>query len=167
MKASLLMGFLMLALVGCNQKDGSSGDSHKRSEAGHQAVESFERQHLAGEIDGQAWTFVSGKVSPSHEEGKSYLTLWEADVAHPCQPTEVGARSAVAKLPIEPSRVELNEENKLTLSVFDGEMVRSKEVKEGVLKIRKVAHGQVHGSLLAKYDEKNYLEGTFTVTICE
>lgn len=164
MKVNLLIGMLMLAVVACNEK--SDDNDKKRSSKKEQRVESFERQHLAGEIDGQAWTFVSGRVSPSTEAGKSYLTLWDVNVADPCRPVEVGERSVVAKIALEPARIELSAEKKLTLTVFDGEVVRSKEVKQGVLKVSRVENGRLSGSLLAKHDDKNYLEGTFTVPVC-
>ena len=171
MKANLLVGILMLAFVSCNEKakDEAEKGAAKTSEAQtqDQAIEDFERQNLAGEIDGQAFTFITGKVSPAAEEGKSYLTLYDVNVENPCAKTEGIQRSVIAKIALEPSRIELSEENKITVSVYDGTVARSKEMKEGVIKINRVENGLVSGALLAKFDDKNYLQGSFEAEVCK
>ena len=169
MKLNLIVGLLLFGLVACNGKDDndSSPSSTAKKEQASEAVEAFERQNLAGEIDGQAWTFISGRVSAPNEEGKSYLTLWDANIENPCQPEVLGDRTVVAKVELAPSRVELNEEQYLMLTSFEGEIPSSKKVKDGVLKISKIADGQVVGALRAKYDETNYLIGTFQVEVCK
>lgn len=167
MKVRLLIGIMMLGLVACG---GSSSSDDKKSSNGTNergAVEAFERTHLAGEIDGQAWTQISGRVTAPNEEGKSYLTLWDVNIADPCNPSEVGNRAVVAKISLEPARHELTEEKTITLSVYDGEMVKSKEVKSGVLKIVKIEKGMLHGAIMANHDETNHLEGSFAVKICK
>lgn len=164
---NLIMAFMMLGLVACG---GSSDDNDSKSKTGAReergAFEAFERTHLAGQIDGQAWTQISGRVTAPDDQGRSYLTLWDVNIADPCNPAKVGERAVVAKVSLKPSRLELNEERTITISIFDGEMVKSKEVKTGVLKIRKVEGGKLHGALIANHDEQNHLEGAFEVQVC-
>lgn len=168
MKVSLLIGMMMLGLVACNGKSDSDSDKSKPAQTSEaNASEAFERGHLAGEINGQAWTQISGRVTAPNEEGKSYLTLWDVDIADPCNPAEVGERSVVAKISLEPSRVELSEDRTVTFSIYDGEMVRSTEVESGVLKIVRVANGRLQGAIMANHDETNHLEGSFEVQVCQ
>lgn len=173
MKRILFLATMTLALVACNSK---SGDNDKKTatpakpqpaETGTQSTEAFERTHLAGQIDGQAWTQISGRVTAPNEEGLSYLTLWGVDIANPCDPVEVGPRAIVAKIALKAARIELNEEKTITLSVYDGEMARSTEMKSGVLKIQKVQDGVLRGALKASLDEQNSLEGAFQVEVCQ
>ncbi|MCO4756165.1 MAG: hypothetical protein KC478_16910, partial [Bacteriovoracaceae bacterium] len=134
MKLILGIGFLMIALVGCNGKSDDNDSPAKSSLKKQQTVEAteaFERQNLAGEIDGQAWTFISGRVTPPNEKGLSYLTLWDANIENPCNPAQLGERTVVAKIALEPSRIELGDEQRITFTAYDGETSRVKEVKEG------------------------------------
>ena len=170
MKLNLIVGLLLLGLVACNgssDDNDSSPNKTTKKDAASEATEAFERQNLAGEIDGQAWTFISGRVSTADEEGKSYLTLWDANIENPCEPAEIGMRTVVAKIELAPGRLELGEESSVMLTSFEGEIPSTKKVKNGVLKISRVDDGQVYGALRAKYDETNYLIGTFQASVCE
>lgn len=176
MKTILLTAMMILGLAACA---GNSGDEDKEkkpaapqpqateTETEADTMESFERSHLTGQIDGQAWTQISGRATAPDEEGKSYLTLWGVDIANPCEPVEVGARAIVAKVELKPARIQLSEKETITLSVYDGEMAKSTDVKKGVLKIQKVEDGVLHGALMALHDDKNRLEGSFKVAVCE
>ncbi len=169
MKLNLVIGILMLALFGCNEKSDDNKSSSKapaKKQQTVEATEAFERQNLAGEMDGQAWTFITGRVTAPDEDGKSFLTLWDANIENPCNPTKLGERTVVAKITLEPSRIELGDEQRITFTAYDGELSKVKEVNEGVLKISKIENGQVHGALRAKYNETNYLVGAFEVELC-
>lgn len=178
------MGIMALGLIACAGKTGDDDNKKKaapkiqkpapsktsaseQSATEQRALESFEKAHLAGEVNGQAWTQISGRVTAPNEQGISYLTLWDVDVKQPCNPVEVGQRAIVAKVALEPSRLELNEERTITLSVFDGEMVRSTDVKKGVLKIVEIKDGILSGAIKASHDQENHLEGSFEVVVCQ
>lgn len=172
LQLKLMALIVVWAFIACEQGSGGSSKEEKQtpSAAGLEspALEEFERQILAGEIRAQAWTFLSGKATKTSVEGKVFLTLFETAYDNPCEVSiDKSSRVVVTQVDLNSGLVELGDLQKVNLTTFDEEVVRTIPVKKGMIKIQSYDERTLKGAMLASYDEGNYLEGSFEVVFCE
>lgn len=118
---------------------------------------------LAGEVGGQAWTFVAGHTSAFLSEGEDdfFATLY-AEQFTPCGFSEPTGPHLIVAIPKTPGDYDLSLSRNMTF-VVDSD---NKISVDGRIVVDTVTADKVTGGLVSSYDGDNEVNGTFEVTVC-
>lgn len=152
--------FLVLFALGC-----SGGENGEESYADYD----ISNEALSGEINGQAWTFVSGVAQDIFGDGKLWIDLYAtAPDGDPCSFSayEVDETRIILTIPPEEFDKELSLSESITLFYDEDGESWNEIVTEGRLIVDEVTDTTLSGRLYATADGSE-VDGTFSVTICE
>lgn len=152
MKSSFLVSALigMLFLAGCGEDD------------------PLESISLRGKIDGVDWTMRYGKaeIEDSDDKISAFFFSSESTEANPCDIFFSGFPSLEARLPKEPGVYSLpfeSQRESVTFILADGSFLIS---ESGQVTISSVSSSVVAGSMTARFDDDNFVEGSFALNVC-
>jgi hypothetical protein len=133
-------------------------------------IEEIKTGVLDGVFNGNAWTFMSGRVKKDQfRPGRFVLDLWESTEAEPCKiffPTS--QRNLITSIPDTAGSFELGNETNVTFSSYSSANGSENLVAtEGMIVIDEVTADSVKGKLLARFDGSNIVNGSFSLTMCK
>lgn len=154
---------LVAALVSCKDDD-DPAPSH-----------SFKDQELAGEIGGDTWTYEDGYASAESTDGVEslYISLVQDATGEGCDAAAEGdfvffyIPKAVGVYELKLDWNDLEAEDNHTITLFDDENTMNYIAAEGALEILSITDTQVSGRIDAVADEDAFINGNFTVSICQ
>ena len=123
---------------------------------------------LRGKIGGADWTMKHGKAEVENSDPKisAFFFSSESTEADPCEIFFSGFASLQAQLPKETGVYSLpfeNQRESITFILPDGSFLIS---ESGQVQITTVSSTVVAGSITARYDDDNFVEGSFALNIC-
>lgn len=158
----LAMAFICLA---CDiEVEGEAENQDSKGPRKPSLTDTIKDQPLDGEIGGLAWTVISGRVKKStFGENQYTYDFWNEDREDVCSAFEMGSDAKLLGMfPLSLGEHQFGNTNNLNFAI-SGE---NKITTNGVMIITDVTSDKVSGKLLAKYDDKNYVNGEFTLTLC-
>ena len=134
---------------------------------------SFEDQTLAGAIEGVNWTYGDGYANVTGEgaTSKLHVTLVLPSEDEGCDIMPEGDRvffsfPLFAGLHI--LKLDFNDlENSRTVTLFDTEETMNVIATEGAVEITSITETHVTGRIDARADEDNFINGNFSVPLCQ
>lgn len=121
-------------------------------------------QPLQGMIGGASWTFRSGETdSFLSDETDFFASLYSEDYEACGYSWPEGAKM-LASVPLEPGEYDFGWSRNVTFVTGPGENLIS---LDGGIVIDEVTATTVSGGMVAEFDNDNYVDGNFTLTICE
>lgn len=161
----LLLGTLM-SVVACSKKD-----VNVNSEAGRNngQIEEIKTTVLDGVIKGDAWTFMSGRAKiDQFRPGRLVLDFWETSEGDPCNvffPTS--SRKLITSVPKKVGSYDFGNEMNVTFSYQSAtEGSANLIATNGRLVVDEVTADSVSGRVVALYDDKNSVNGAFSIPLC-
>jgi hypothetical protein len=117
---------------------------------------------LAGQVGGQAWTFVAGNTDAFLSEGEDdfFATLY-AEQFTPCGFEPTGPHLIIA-IPKTPGDYEMSLSRNMTF-VADND---NKIAIDGRIVVDTVTADKITGGLVSSYDDGNQVNGMFELTVC-
>lgn len=156
MKGIIKLSFLVSALIGMTLITGCGED------------DPLQTISVSGQIGGEAWTMGSGKAEVSDADSKisAFFFSSESTETNPCDVIFSNLPSLQARLPKEPGVYSLPFESpreSITFYLADGSFVIS---ESGQVQITTVNESVVAGSVTARFDDGNFVEGNFALNVC-
>ncbi len=123
---------------------------------------------LSGQIDGEPWSMKHGKAEVEDFDTRisSFFFSAESDEPNPCEIIFSSLRSIEASLPKEPGTYSLpfkNQRESVTFILTDG---TSHISQSGQVVISSVTGSVVSGTMTARFDDSNFVEGSFALQVC-
>ena len=123
---------------------------------------------LRGKIGGADWTMKYGKAEIADSDPKisAFFFSSESTELNPCDIFFSGFASLQAQLPKETGVYSLpfeNQRESITFILPDGSFFIS---ESGQVQITTVTSSVVAGSITARYDDDNFVEGSFALNVC-
>lgn len=133
----------------------------------------FTNQDLAGVIEGVSWTYGDGyaDVTGEGENAKLHVTLLLPSEGEGCDILADGDRTMFsfpryAGLHI--LKFDYNDvENSRTVTLFDDEETMNVIATQGAVEITSITDTEVKGRIDARADDDNFVNGNFTVPLCQ
>jgi hypothetical protein len=156
MKGIIKLSFLVPALIGMTFLSGcGEGDP-------------LESISLRGKISGADWTMRYGKaeVEDIDPNISSFFFSSESTEVDPCDIFFSSLASLQAQLPKETGVYSLpfeNQSESVTFKLADGSFLIS---QSGQVQITSVNGSVVAGSMTARFDDDNFVEGSFALIVC-
>ncbi len=119
---------------------------------------------LAGQVDGQPWTFVAGHTSAFLSEGEDdfFATLYASSFT-PCGFSEPGGNHLIVSIPKTPGDYDMGFGRNMTFVVGDSDNLVT---LDGRIVVDSVTDTKVTGGLYGSYSGDNEVNGRFEITIC-
>ena len=159
-KKNLFMTVTLAALsIGCEVKTEVESDS---SFGGGTSIND---STLSGEVAGRSWTFISGRAKPSVWDDGSYsLAFWDEDIENPCDSFSSGSEAQLlGSFNLEQGSQELSNTNNINFSANSQNNITT----EGRFVITEITEDMVYGKMIATFDNENYVNGIFELTLCK
>ena len=123
---------------------------------------------LNGQIGGEPWSMKHGKaeVEDFDSDISSFFFSSESTENDPCEIFFSGFPSLQARLPKEPGTYSLpfeEQRNSVTFFLADGSFLIS---ESGQVVISSVTSSVVAGTMTARFDDANFVEGSFALNVC-
>jgi hypothetical protein len=162
MKNLLLITLLSVFCIACNVE--VEGDDENNSTPAP-VVEAIKPATMDGQVGGNAWTFLKGRVKAStFSQGKFDFDFWDEDIQNPCDKFTYGSdRKLMGMLPLSVGTHSLNMENNITFFHDNQNNIAT----NGSLVIESIEGDIVRGKMIAKFDEANYANGEFELVLCQ
>ena len=163
-----LIYFLALLMTGsvlfsCSKDDDDDDDNNTYT---------FIDQVLQGEIEGDAWTYVTGsaEVSP-FDSTLIMVSVTDLPYDNPCGEYLMGNKVTFSLLPevgVYDLKLDLEGDDTQSLTLYHAETAMNIGVFDGKIEITKVDvdNGIVEGRVVAEYDDDNFVNGNFSVVYC-
>ena len=160
MKKLLLITLLSVLCIACSIETEVEDVSTSQP-----VVEPIKAATMDGEVGGNAWTFIKGRVkASSFSQGKFDFDFWDEDFENECDNFTFGsAKKLIGMLPLSVGTIELNMENNITFFHDNQNNIAT----SGRLVIESIENDIVRGKLIAKFDESNYTNGEFELVLCQ
>ncbi|MFY0654278.1 MAG: hypothetical protein JXQ96_19730 [Cyclobacteriaceae bacterium] len=163
---SLLFTILVSLLIAC----GGDGESPTDSCTGDP---NFKNQTAQGSMDGNDWTFASGVAEKStFEAGKLSVQLIDETFTDICDEFLFDGNVVIFTVDMATGVYKLcfslgNNSNDVaqTLTLYDG--TTNHIATMGAIEITSITDSEVSGRLDATADETSFVNGTFTVPLCQ
>ena len=161
MKMKNVLGILTLAALSM----GCEVETEVESDSGFGNSSSISDSTLAGEVGGRSWTFISGRAKPSAWDDGSYsLAFWDEDVVDPCDSFSTGSEAQLlGSFDLEEGTQQLSNTKNINFSVNSDNNITT----NGRMVITEIAGDKVYGKMIATFDNANYVNGSFELTLCE
>lgn len=161
MKKMMITMAMASVIVGCEVTTESESDVVLTDDSDT----SISTMNLEGEVGGRSWTFVSGRARPSgYSDGTYSLAFWNEDVEQPCDQFEMGSEDKLlGSFPISLGTYDLS----FTKTINFNSDLDNNVTTDGRLVITEVTEDKVYGKMVASFDDENYVNGLFELTLCE
>lgn len=133
----------------------------------------FKDQALAGAIEGVDWTYGNGyaNITGDASAEKLHVTLVLPTENEGCDIMPEGDMvffSLPKLLGVQVLRLDFdNLENSRTVTLYDSEEIMNVIATEGAVEITSVTDTEVTGRIDARADDVNFVNGNFTVPLCQ
>ncbi len=133
----------------------------------------FKDQTLAGAIEGQNWNYGDGYATITGEgaTAKLHVTLVLPTESEGCDIVPEGDRvffTFPLSTGVHVLRLDFNDmENSRTVTLFDSEETMNVIATQGAVEITSITDTEVIGRMDARSDENNFINGDFSVPICQ
>ncbi|SKC55365.1 hypothetical protein [Ohtaekwangia koreensis] len=134
----------------------------------------FKEQNLTGKIDNTDWAYQTGYASQdgSNSEGTIYITLVQGHTGEGCSTWPEGDHvfftlpnaTGLYKLKFDFNNWDAEDNQIVTL--FDQESTTNNFATEGAVEITEITSTQISGRIDARSEDDTFVNGNFTVTIC-
>lgn len=158
--SSLLLIFSLAILFSC--KDEEEKPTH-----------TFKNQNLSGKIGNISWTFNDGYADVYGIDEQSQVSVdlfMEAEEGEGCSALAKGNEVLFTlpnKVGLYLLKFELNDfENSVVVNLFEEEGYVNNLATTGALEITAISDTQVSGRIDARIDDASFVNGNFTVDIC-
>ncbi|HEY8513301.1 MAG TPA: hypothetical protein VIL31_15190 [Cyclobacteriaceae bacterium] len=154
------IGLCILLLISCS-KD-SESPSH-----------TFKDQDAAGEIEGVEWAYADGYAATTGEgtSKKLHITLVLPHEAQGCDILPEGdfvLFSIPAIKGLYTLKLDFNNpENSYTVTLFDSDESMNVIAGKGAVEILSITESEVTGRIDARADDENYVNGNFSIPLCD
>lgn len=162
---SLLAILFCVFLFSCDNDDASDT-------LGVENSYSFNDVSLQGKIDGKDWSLIDGYARKNPFDSSQFsLELLEETVEDDC-PVLSGSNlprvffSIPANVGLYELRLSSGGERSQTLTLFEPSQTLNTIASQGAIEILTVADSQITGRIDARFDENNFINGNFLVTVC-
>lgn len=119
---------------------------------------------LSGEVAGRSWTFISGRARPSSFDDDYSFSFWSEDIVDPCGPHSIGSDSQLmGTFTLEEGTQMLGNLNNINFSSNSQNNIAT----SGRMVITEIEADVVHGEMIATFDDENFVNGTFEITLCD
>ena len=148
----LLASSLSLPLVACTTDDGSSS-----------STASIDPAPLSGTVGGQAWTFQAGHTDSflSKDEPDFFASLFPTTFST-CGFSEPSGDHLILSIPKTVGDYPMSLSRNMTFVVGND----NKIAIDGHIEVTEVTATSVKGGIVAKFDDQNEVNGTFTIPVC-
>lgn len=132
----------------------------------------FKDQELSGFIEGVNWMYGDGYATTTGEgaTSKMHITLVLPSEDEGCDIMPEGDRvffSFPLQAGIHVLKLDFNDvENSRTVTLFDSEEVMNVIATEGAVEITSITETHITGRIDARADEDNFVNGNFSVPLC-
>lgn len=162
-KLLLIIFTVSIVLISCSKDDINKTNSY-----------SFVDQNLQGKIGNTEWDFVAGNVSLNSWDDSYFFKLYAGELEEPCSGLWDGDYVMFSGA-IEPGIYELNwnlsdSENAFTVTLLeDADIPMNNIATEGAVEIISVdlEAGILTGRMDVRSDDETFVNGNFTLSICE
>lgn len=158
--------FLILATafltVACEMETSVEADSDGENNRNNRSIR---ESVLAGEINGRGWSFISGRAKPSSFNEDAYsFAFWDEDVLDPCDQFSMGSEAQLLGFfPLSKGAHSLGNTHNINFNYGSQNNIAT----DGRIVITEIIGDKVYGKLIATFDETNYVNGTFELTLCK
>jgi hypothetical protein len=129
----------------------------------------FQDQIIQGKINGQVWSFKDGNAEVnSFDETKLSIDLGSNKVNDPCGFGATSGLRVFFSIKKELGLKELSSSTEgQTITMYDPEGSLNTISSEGAVELLTITATQVTGRIDAQFDDDNFVNGNFTVLLCE
>ena len=164
----IFLGLLFLTLAACGS--GSGGDSAGDGGGGYSPA-SHKATPAEGKIAGAPWQFISGVVRPGFTPDTFFFVLYSENAPNdPCWSLNYTTdRKMVFSTPNKVGDVILGQSPNIETVTFayqDNGVSQNMAATTGSVRVNEVNTNYVSGSLNAKFDDNNVMNGTFQAKVC-
>lgn len=125
--------------------------------------ESIDPGTLAGKVEGQSWSFVTGSTDAFLSQGESDFFAVMYPTAYTACGSEPSGPHLIVSVPMTAGDYDLDLSRNMTFT--DGQS-DNKIATEGRIVVDSVTDTMVTGGLHGVFDDQNEVSGHFTLTVC-
>lgn len=155
-----------LSFVACNKDDDDDTDNTPTP------TYNFLNQPLQGEIAGVPWTYVTSKTDTSFlgSQDTAWATLYGAAASNPCNTFQPISDQVLCQIPLEVGVheffLDLQAFEGYTATLYDTASGLNNIAVEGAIEVLGIVGNTIDAQMDLTIDAENFINGRFTVELC-